>query len=121
MVEFSLAAIALFTMVFFIIEFGQAVWRYNTVSSLAKEGARWASVHGDNGVTTADSAAVQTYVNDRSPGINVIVHTTWPDAGSKAAGKRVQVKVETTFTPQSSLIPHAALNLHSTAQDLIAR
>lgn len=121
MVEFSLSAILLFSVIFFIIEFGQATWRYNTVASLAKDGARWASLHGTNGVPVADSAAVQTYVNGRSTGINVIVHTTWPDAGSKDAGKRVQVLVESTFTPQSTLIPHAALNLHSTAQDIIAR
>jgi Flp pilus assembly protein TadG len=121
MVEFALAALVLFSMIFFIIEFGQATWRYNTVASLAKDGARWASMHGTNGVTVADSAAVQNYVNGKSQGIGVIVHTTWPDAGSKAAGNRVQVTVESTFTPQTRLIPHAPLNLHSTAQVIIAR
>ena len=121
MVEFAITAILLLTILFFIIEFGQATWRYNTVAGLAKDAARYASVHGSSSGSVADSASVQTYVNSRSQGIPVIVHTTWPEAGSKAPGKRVQVQVETTFTPRTTLIPHSALNLHSTAQVIIAR
>jgi Flp pilus assembly protein TadG len=121
MVEFAIASLVLMSMIFFVLEFGQATWRYNTIASLAKDGARWASLHGTNGVTTADSAAVQDYVNGRSQGIVVIVRTSWPDGGSKASGSRVQVTVEGNFTPRVSIIPHSALNFHSTAQVIIAR
>lgn len=121
MAEFAVAATLLFTMVFFIIEFGQVTWRYNTIASLAKDAARWASVRGASGSTVADSSAVQTYVNAHSNGLTVIARTTWPDGGGNAAGKRVQVRIETSYTPQSTLIPHSLLNLHSTAQVVIAR
>ena len=121
MVEFAITAMLLLMIVFFIIEFGQATWRYNTMGGLAKDAARYASVHGSSSGSAVDSAAVQTWVNSRSQGFAVIAHTTWPDGGSNAPGKRVQVRVETTFTPQTRLIPHSALNLRSTAQVIIAR
>ena len=123
MVEFAISAILLLTIVFFIIEFSQATWRYNTIASLAKDAARYASMHGSSSGSPVDSAAVQTYVNARSQGIDVIVRTSWPDGGTdpKVAGKRVEVRVETAFTPQTTLIPHATLNMHSTAQLVIAR
>lgn len=121
MVEFAITAILLLTIVFFIIEFGQATWRYNMIAGLAKDAARYASVHGAGSGSIADSATVQNYVNARSQGISVIVHTTWPDGGSKAAGNRVQVQVEGSFTPRTTLIPHSTLNLRSTAQVIISR
>jgi Flp pilus assembly protein TadG len=125
MVEFALSAALLLTMVFFIIIFGQAVYRYNSIASLAKDAARYASVHGVNGATVATTDSVQTYASAHAQGMSVTATTTWPDACCStpvnAPGKAVQVKIETTFTPQSNLIPHAPLNLHSTAQDIIAR
>src|SRR3569832_1609033 len=49
MVEFALASLFLLTIIFFVIEFGQAVYRYNAVAALAKDAARYASVHGTRG------------------------------------------------------------------------
>ena len=46
LVEFALASTVFFMTLFGIIIFGIGVWRYNMVSDLAQEGARWASVHG---------------------------------------------------------------------------
>ncbi len=43
-VEFALASALFFATLFGILEFGQAVWRYNMLAELAQEGARWASV-----------------------------------------------------------------------------
>ena len=119
LVEFAIAAIFLFSIVFFTIEFGQAVWRYNTIASLAKDGARWASVHGSESASVADSAAVQTYVNTRSPNIAVVVRTTWPD-GNKDPGSVVQVRVDGSFTPITKIVPQGTHTLRSTAQVVIA-
>jgi Flp pilus assembly protein TadG len=48
LVEFAFASIVFFMMLFGIVEFGIAVWRYNMVADLAQEGARWASVRGSD-------------------------------------------------------------------------
>ncbi len=111
------------TIIFGILEFGQAVWKYNTVASLAKEAARYASVHGSKSGTPADSAAVQTYVDSRTPNFAVIARTTWPDGGTtpNAPGNKVQVSVETTFTPMTKIVPQGTHTLRSTAQVIIAR
>ena len=119
LVEFALAAIFLFSIIFFIIEFGLAVWRYNTVASLAKDGARWASLHGSESATVADSAAVQNYVNTKTPGIPVVVRTTWP-GGNKDPGSVVQVRVDGSFTPLTKIVPQGTRTLRSTAQVVIA-
>src|SRR5437870_5698226 len=116
-------------MLFGAIEFGIAVWKYNTLASLAQDGARWAAVRGSTCTTPcvpADNDNVQTYVQGRAVGISsaaLTVTTTWPDGGSpsNAAGKTVQVTVQHDFTPLTTLIPHATLSLHSTAQMKIAR
>jgi len=44
LVEFALLALPLFLILFGIIEFGVAVWHYNTISNAAREGARAALV-----------------------------------------------------------------------------
>ena len=121
MVEFAIAAVVLMSMIFFVIEFGQATWRYNTIASISKDAARAASLHGSNGITQWTTDSVQTYVDNHSQGLTLVATTTWPDGGSKAAGSRVQVTVEGSFTPRISIIPHSLLNFHSTAQVIIAR
>ena len=42
LVEFALSSVLFFSLIFGIIQFGRAIFQYNTVSSLAQEGARWA-------------------------------------------------------------------------------
>jgi hypothetical protein len=89
---------------------------------MAKRGAHFAAVHGIQSGSVADSAAVQAFVDSQGAGIPLIVHTTWPDGGSKAPGKRVQVRVNNTFfSPIRGLIPSNVFILQSTAQDMIVR
>lgn len=116
-----MAATILMSMIFFVIAFGQATWRYNTVASIAKDAARAASLHGQNGVTVWTADSVQAYVNNRSQGMTLSVTTNWPDGGSNLSPNRVQVRVQGTYTPIAPLIPRNMLTLHSTAQALIAR
>ena len=129
LVEFALASTIFFMTMFGTIEFGLAVWNYNTLSSLAQDGARWAAVRGSTCTSpcvAADNGNVQDYVRSRVLGMSptsVAVTTTWPDGGSpsNAPGKTVQVRVDYTFTPLTALVPNAALGLHSTVQMKIAR
>ncbi len=109
------------SIVFFIIAFGQATWRYNTIAGIAKDAARAAAVHGSKGSTVWTADSVQTYVNGKSPGLALTATTTWPDGGSNVAPNTVQVQVQATYTPNAPLIPRNMLTLRSTARAFIAR
>src|SRR5262252_3023122 len=83
LVEFALASLLFFTVLFGTIEFGLMVWRYNMLSDLAQEGARWASVRGATSFSIpyaqASKKNVEDYVKGRAVGMAVTV-TTAPDA-----------------------------------------
>jgi Flp pilus assembly protein TadG len=129
LVEFAFTSIIFFMTIFGIIEFGLAVWQYNMVANLSKEGARWASVRGSSsGAQQATVAQVQSYVQTRALGLNVTVTTTAApgcttstDPSSLHVGDLVCVKVEKNFTPLTGLIPNTTLLLQSTSQMVMAR
>jgi Flp pilus assembly protein TadG len=121
LVEFALSAVLFFLTIFGIAEFGIAVWQYNTVADLAKEGARWAAVHGAASPAPASGTAVRDYVSLRAIGISGITVTTTPAPSSLNPGDTVTVVVTKTFRPGGTLIPHSAINLQSTARMIMAR
>lgn len=119
--EFALSSVLFFSLVFGIIQFGRAIWQYNTVSNLAQEGARWASVHGSSSATPATAAQLQTFVESRSVGIPVTVTATPANPSGVAPGSTITVRVQSSFNAAVGLIPSATLNLESTAKMIVAR
>jgi Flp pilus assembly protein TadG len=97
MVEFAIVAGLLMTPIMLgILSFGFAAWAKNSVTSDAREGARYAIVHGLTASTVADSFAVRDYVRSRTSlettGPNAIrVHTKWPT--TNLPGQVVEVSV----------------------------
>jgi hypothetical protein len=55
LVEFAFVAIPFFLLIFGVIDIGRAVWNYNTVAYLARDGARRLEVQSD----------IETYIVDR--------------------------------------------------------
>jgi Flp pilus assembly protein TadG len=51
LIEFALVLPVFLVMVFAVVDMGRVIWAYDNVSSAAREGARYASVHGDSDVT----------------------------------------------------------------------
>ena len=127
LVEFALVSIVFFTIVFGIMEFGRMIFDYNIVSTVARDGARWASVRGSTSGHAASVLDVQTYVASRSVGLLTPsdVTPTWPDPGAgppNAAGKTVHVNARYTFAPIILvLLPSTARTLSSTATMVIVR
>jgi len=99
-VEFALVAPVFLLLIFGIIEFSRVMLMYHHVGNAAREGSRYASVHGSTSSdATTDNFWVQKYVRSISaldPN-DMNVSTTWPD-GNKDPGSRVKVKVEYPFT-----------------------
>jgi Flp pilus assembly protein TadG len=122
MVEFALALLLFFIVLFGTIELGLAVYRYNMVSDLAQEGARWASVRGStSSLLHASNADVQTFVQSRAIGMTVTVTTPLGAPSTLQPGQTVSVLVQTAVAPLTRLIPHGTLTLSSTASMVIAR
>ena len=133
-IEFAVASAVFFMIIFGILQFGLAVWNYNMLSSLAQDGARWASVRGStksanpcDTITETEcettDALVQTYVRSRVVGMSptaVTVATTWPD-GDNIPGDTVQVRVDYTFSAFTRIVRSGSLSLHGIAQMKIAR
>jgi Flp pilus assembly protein TadG len=145
LIEFALASTLFFMTLFGIFEFTQAVWRYNMVSNLAQEAARWASVRGSGAATggcsvctatcirQATNAELNSYINCRALGLSVVATTYTVDPTTKACtttttdpsslgwGDGVCVTVSTQFAPVTAWIPFASITLDSTAQMIMSR
>lgn len=97
MVEFALVASLVFIpLVFGIIEFGRVVWSKNMVTAAAREGVRYAIVHGSESGAQADSAAVANYVKGRTQLSPIVVRPAWTGFEH---GDTVTVSVQYTYTP----------------------
>jgi Flp pilus assembly protein TadG len=122
LVEFALSALLFFAVLFGTIEFGLVVWRYNMLSNLAQDGARWASVRGStSSILNASTSDVQMYVQARAVGMAVDVSTPGGEPSTLLPGQTLSVKVQTTIAPLTQLVPHGTLTLSSTASMVIAR
>lgn len=121
LVEFALSSVLFFSLVFGIIQFGRAIYQYNTVSNLAQEGARWASVRGGSSSMPATAAQLQAFVESRSLGIPVTVTATPANPSAVSPGSTISVRVVSSFSPAVGLLPSATLNLESTAKMVVAR
>ena len=70
-VDFAITCPIVFFLVFAIIVGGMGVFRYQSVAALAREGARWASVHGGQYAEEKDqpaATAADIYTNAMAPG-----------------------------------------------------
>lgn len=104
MVEFALVAAFVFIPIIFgIVELGRLSWAKNTITAAAREGVRYAIVHGSASGATADSAAVANFVKGRTALSPIIVRSAWTD--DKGPGDTVTVRVEYTYTPLVRVIP----------------
>jgi Flp pilus assembly protein TadG len=93
MVEFAITAAAFFLLLLGILEFGYAAWAKNSVVADAREGARYAMVHGSKSGRIADSAAIANYVKTKTAlGSSIQVITTW--VPNKDPQSEVTVKVK---------------------------
>ena len=98
MAEFALVfAVIFMPMVFGIIEFGRITFAKSMVTTAAREGVRYAIVHGSSSSAPFDSAAVATYVQGKTDLSPIGVRTTW--TGSKDPQDTVTVTVSYTYTP----------------------
>jgi Flp pilus assembly protein TadG len=131
-VEFALASIILFSLVFGVMAICFALYSYNVVSEAAREATRYAIVRGSACKTLSncsiDQPGLQTYVqglgfpliNINSPSPALTATASWPN-GNKNPGSPVQVTVTYTFPLGIPFMPSRALTMSSTSQMIISQ
>jgi Flp pilus assembly protein TadG len=138
--EMAIAAVAVLSLLFGIVDFGRALYTYGFIAQLAREGARWAIVRGSTSCTNglpasydcnATTAQIQSYVQSLSEGAttpsNITVTTTYPScpntsgAGSNAPGCTVAVNVKYPFKFVMGFMPSVTITMSSTSTMVISQ
>jgi Flp pilus assembly protein TadG len=124
LVEFALIFSVLMGFVFCYMELCMVLYSYDMISESAREGTRYAIVHGSacltsaNASCTATAANVNAYVSGLgwvSPGGTMSVATTYPD-GNENLGSRVQVTAKYTFPITLPWVPSESISMQSSSQ-----
>lgn len=120
--EFGLAFLLFFAVLYATMEFGRVVASYNILAGAAREGVRYAIVHGSSSGSAASSSDIQIIVRKWAIGLDssaLNVTTTWNPGN--APGSTVNVKATYTVTPFTSLILKKGITLKSTSQMVISQ
>jgi Flp pilus assembly protein TadG len=128
MVEFALSILLTVFVIFWTFEMVMMVYTYTVISDSAKEGVRYAIVHGANSGTPStpkDTSAVDAVVKDYAKyslhdlsGTALSVATAYPDATNKAPHP-VSVTVTYQYQPYINL-PFTSPTITATAEGRIA-
>ena len=101
-IEFALAVPVALFIVLSIVQAGQAIYEQSTLAYAAREGARFAVVHGDNSATPAGPAPlsdqpVRDAVVRAASNIGGVTATVTYLDGNNSRGSRVQVDAVATY------------------------
>jgi hypothetical protein len=123
--EFALVAPLFFLMLFGIIDFGRYVYYVQILNNAAREGARYAIVHGELGIPSTGppddptGAAVKTTVRNYLVGVidggALTINATWTSPGGVPApnlrGNLATVQVDYQFRSVIPIVPIPAITV----------
>lgn len=112
LVEFAFILPVILLVVFGLLDFARLVWQENTLAFAAREGTRYAIVHGSAGnpvvgPTSSSDPSIAAVVRSNAIGVpNITVVTSWPDTngGTPCNDRncRVIVSASAPFVPMPS-------------------
>lgn len=128
LVEMALVSLILFALLIGIVEMGRVAWAREVITSAAREGARYAIVHGAGSNNPSgpgeNDAAVEARVRKHCYGLQpsaVTVTSSWP-LGRNDARSTVKVEVRYLFTSAAgALIGRRTIPLIASSEMLISR
>lgn len=128
LIESAMSLSVLFILMFYFMEICLALYARVIIAESAREGARYAMVHGascptaSNPTCEATPSQVNAYVSalgwPNLAGGTMTVATTYTN-GTETVGSPVQIKVTYAMTPNMPFVPRATLTMTSTAQATI--
>ena len=107
--EFALTLPILLLAIAGLFDFTRAIYNYNTLAEIAREGTRYAMVHGSDStspVGPGQDAALIDHVKSFATAMDpsrITVSPTWP-SGNNKPGSSVRVEVSYSFTPLTWVI-----------------
>ncbi len=119
--EFGLVFPIFLLMVVGTIEVGRGIWTYNTLAHAARQGARFAMIHGSQSPTTAEE--VRTVVRNAAVGLNpsqIAVTTTWPDGVARGNEVRIAVRYAMPLVTGQLVIRSASMALGANTRAILA-
>jgi Flp pilus assembly protein TadG len=120
MVELAISLLVFLLLTVGCMEFGWAIYAYNSCSYAAQSGARWASVNGSLSLTPATQDTLGSYVKGQvvamDPSLMTVTGAWTPNNNP---GSVVKVTVGYTINPLLGLAVTKAINVSSTAQFVI--
>ncbi|ACZ40599.1 TadE/TadG family type IV pilus assembly protein [Sphaerobacter thermophilus] len=115
-VEFAIAGIVFFLIVFGTVDFGRAIFMYSELTNAVREGARYAQIH------PTQTAGIKDVVVNKSPGLGIRaadVTVSCSPAGCQPGGT-VQVTARMHFQAVTqSLLGIRPLTLQASAENVI--
>ena len=122
MLEMALCS-TLFLMIFFgLFELGRAVWTYNTVAHAARQGARYASVHGE--YQPASDEEILNQVKAQAPGLDksiIKATTTWIPDRSFGSLVQVDVQYELPLIVSPLVLKNTKMSLGATGNSIVTQ
>ena len=96
--EFALIAMIFFLLTLGLLDMGRGLFAYHLLTHAAREGARYAIVHGNRSDDPATTAIISNLVKNRAPSLSgVTVSATWTPNNNQAS--IVEVTAQYTFDP----------------------
>lgn len=96
-VEFALASLLFFGLIFGLLQAGFTVYGYNRLSVVAQEGARYAAVRGTRSqgafASGGTKTAITTYLQGLEPSITQVVFNPDVNPNTLAPGTTIQITV----------------------------
>ena len=121
-IEFALAFMVFFAVLYGVMEFGRLVASYNILSGAVREGTRYAVVHGSASGAVASETDIQNIVRKWAVGLDksaVVVKTTWTPGNGP--GSEVKVAVTYNFSPFTKLLLKKGITLSATSRMTISQ
>ena len=92
LVETAVAMLAFAMFLFGVMQFGFLLYSYDTICNAAREGARYAMVHGSKSSSPATTTTIQNIVQGQAIGLGTLtVTTTWTPDNKPGSVVKVQV------------------------------
>ncbi len=119
--ELAILTPVLFLLTIGAFELGRGIWVKQSLSHLAREAVRYASVRSTQSDDPATEEAIKQRIVSEAVGLNperLNIVTTWTPANQP--GGTVRVQLSYAFEPVTPLVPFDEIELRSSSQRVIA-
>jgi Flp pilus assembly protein TadG len=120
-VEFAFCAVVLLMIIFGLVNFSLVLYAYNFVSYAAREGTRFASVHGSANPSPAHATDISNLITTEAYGLNaknLKVTASW--SPNNQPGSIVAVQVKYTFYFMMPFVALQPVSLSSSSKMMIS-